>query len=209
MEQSSLYYPIMVNLHHHQCLVIGGGGIATRKVTGLLAGNASSVTVVAPNISEPLQELLLLHESLTWIPLMYNEALVEQFTIVFAATDQDELNHTITTDALNKGILVCNVSAGKQGSFITPAIIREGQLTLAISTSGSSPALSKHLKGELEARFAKPYADALQLMSRLRVDLERDDIDLTISARITEQALQEVLQVSPTEYEKWYRKLRQ
>lgn len=208
MEQNSLYYPMMVNLYDHKCLVVGGGIIATRKITGLLAAGASSITIVAPVISESLQELLLLHDSLTWIQSTYEETLMKQFTIVFAATDVVELNATITNDALNKGILICNISDGEQGNFITPATIREGQLTLAISTSGSSPSLTKHLKRQLEVQFTKPYANALQLMSRLRVDLERDDVELTISALITEQALQEVLQVLPVDYEIWYEKLR-
>ncbi|MCR8655689.1 precorrin-2 dehydrogenase/sirohydrochlorin ferrochelatase family protein [Paenibacillus endoradicis] len=209
MEQNSLYYPMMVNLLFHKCLIVGGGVIATRKVAGLLAGNATSITIVAPDISRSLQELIKLNKSLTWIQSTYEETLMQHFTIVFAATDRVELNDTITEDALNKGILVCNVSNGEQGNFITPATIREGQLTLAISTSGSSPSLTKHLKRQLEEQFTKPYADALQLMSRLRSDLGRDGIELTISARITEQALQEVFQVSSADYEMWYKNLRQ
>lgn len=209
VDQNSSYYPMMMNLQIHKCLVVGGGVIATRKVTGLIAGNAASLTIVAPNISEPLQALLHLHESLTWIQSTYDEALMQHCSIVFAATDQWELNRRITEDAMNRGILVCNVSDGEQGSFITPAIIREGQLTIAISSSGSSPSLTKHLKRQLELQFAKPYADALQLMSRLRMDLERDGVEVASRARITELALQEVLRVPPADYELWYAKLRQ
>lgn len=209
MEQLNTYYPIMLSLQHQHCLVVGGGTIATRKIEGLLASGIASITVVAPSITAQLQQLLTLHEELVWMQTEYNHSLLQGKSLIFAATKQHKLNEHITNEALNCGILVCNVSDGGQGNFITPATISEGQLTIAVSTGGTSPALSKRLKQQLQSQFAKPYAEALELMSRLRKDLKRDKLDLERCAVITDQALGEVFQVAPNLYEQWYLDLKQ
>lgn len=184
------YYPIMLKLERQRIAVIGGGSIAARKVNGLLASGASSIQVIAPHLCEELQRLL---ESgrIGWVAKHAELDTLRDYTLVFAATSDVQLNARISIEAMKYDILVCNVSDGQQGSFLTPAVARHGELITAVSSAGVSPSLARHMKQELESNFLPKYEKALRLMKQLR--------EKVLQSKLTEQQRQRLLRLAANE----------
>lgn len=201
------YYPIMLDLSQSNVLIVGGGTIATRKLKGLLQSDVESILVVAPIVSDELKEMVRLDSRVSWKHDTYADADLVDRQLVFAATNNEELNAMIchSTRKLNK--LVCNVSDSIQGDFITPVVVREDDIVLSFSTNGKSPAWSKQMKNILREQFVMPYGMALSLMGRLRDDLERDNVKMIDKLVVNNQALNEVLEVTDDQYDAWYQSL--
>jgi len=160
------YYPIHLDIQNRNCLVVGGGGVGTRKVITLLKCRAK-VTVVSPVISERLQNLA---ESapLTLKPRPYRTADLEGMFLVIGATDDEQLNRQISSDAECRNTL-CNIADRPEiCNFILPSIVQRDDLVITISTSGRSPALAKKLRKTLERKFGEEYGDFLQLLGAIR-----------------------------------------
>ena len=159
------YYPVCLDLRSRPCLVVGGGGVGTRKVMGLLAGGAK-VTVVSPELSPELQALA--PERIFWRRKEYHSRDLEGMFLVFGATNDEEINRRIHNDAMDENIL-CNISDRPEiCNFILPSVVRRGDLILAVSTSGKSPAFAKKLRIDFEQQFGEEYATFLQLMGAIR-----------------------------------------
>ncbi|MGD9235415.1 MAG: bifunctional precorrin-2 dehydrogenase/sirohydrochlorin ferrochelatase [Desulfobacterales bacterium] len=160
------YYPANLNIQNRNCLVVGGGGVGTRKVISLLDCGAR-VTVVSPDPTPRLKKLAA-EGSIQLKERSYSSADLNKMFLVIGATDDENLNRRISTDAERVNIL-CNIADRPEVcNFILPAIVRRGDLTITISTSGKSPALAKRLRLDLEEQFGKEYADFLQLMGAIR-----------------------------------------
>lgn len=160
------YYPIHLDIQNRNCLVVGGGGVGTRKVITLLKCGAK-VTVVSPVISERLQNLA---ESapLRLEPRPYRTADLAGMFLVIGATDDEPLNRQISSDAEHRNTL-CNIADRPEVcNFILPSIVQRDDLVITISTSGRSPALAKKLRETLESQFGEEYGDFLQLMGAIR-----------------------------------------
>lgn len=163
------YYPIHLDIQNKNCLVVGGGGVGTRKVMTLLQCGAN-VTVVSPEISDRLQDLA---ESarLTLKPRPYRTEDIEGVFLVIGASDDETLNRRISSDAERRNTL-CNIAdRPEKCNFILPSIVRRDDLVITISTSGRSPALAKKLRKKLERRFGPEYGDFLKLMGAIRSKL--------------------------------------
>ncbi len=163
------YYPVSLDVKNRKCLVVGGGGVGTRKVMTLLDCGAK-VTVVSPDVRENLLELadsgLLILEK-----RHYRETDLAGMFLVIGTTDDEELNRQISMDAENLNML-CNIADRPEVcNFILPSIVNRGDLTISISTSGKSPALAKRLRIELEEQFGDEYAGLLRLMGAIREKL--------------------------------------
>ncbi len=140
--------------------------MGTRKVITLLKCRAK-VTVVSPVISERLQNLA---ESapLTLKPRPYRTADLEGMFLVIGATDDEQLNRQISSDAECRNTL-CNIADRPEiCNFILPSIVQRDDLVITISTSGRSPALAKKLRKTLERKFGEEYGDFLQLLGAIR-----------------------------------------
>ena len=160
------YYPINLDIGGRKCLVVGGGGVATRKVKSLLHCGAQ-VTVVSPAISDALESLSG-EEALTLIRRPYQSTDLDGHFLVIGATDDMALSRRINADAEERGML-CNIADVPEiCNFILPAVIRQGDLLLTVSTSGKSPAFAKHLRKQLQREYGDEYARFLELMGRIR-----------------------------------------
>lgn len=160
------YYPIQLDVRGRRCLVVGGGGVGTRKVETLLACGAR-VTVVSPEVTDGLRRLSAGGAIRLW-ERAYAASDLEGVFLVIGATDDEELNRRISSDAAALNIL-CNIAdRPEKCNFILPAIVRRGDLVLTVSTSGRSPALAKKLRRELERQFGEEYAMLLKLMGAIR-----------------------------------------
>jgi precorrin-2 dehydrogenase/sirohydrochlorin ferrochelatase len=169
------YYPIFLKVETRLCLVVGGGEVGARKVKTLLSCGAS-VALVSLELVEWLEEKI--EEGV--VDLLgdhYEEKYLEGCSLVIAATDDLELNRRIAKDAEKRGLLCNVVDYPQEGNFILPALIQRGALTLAISTSGKSPALARQIREDLEHRFGEEYADFLEIMGAVRSRLLRESQD--------------------------------
>ncbi len=163
------YYPIHLDIQNRNCLVVGGGGVGTRKVMTLLQCGAR-VTVVSPEITERLQNLAETAR-LTLKPRPYRSEDLEGMFLVIGASDDETLNRRISSDAERRNTL-CNIAdRPEKCNFILPSIVRRDDLVITISTSGKSPALAKKLRKTLERQFGREYGDFLKLMGAVRSKL--------------------------------------
>jgi precorrin-2 dehydrogenase/sirohydrochlorin ferrochelatase len=101
----------------------------------------------------------------------FREDCLEEAFMVIAATDDPLLNHQVSEQAKERGLLVNAVDQPSDCNFILPSILRRGDLLIAVSTSGKSPALAKKVREALEERFGNEYESLLILMGRLREDI--------------------------------------
>jgi len=167
------YYPVYLDIKNRNCLVIGGGSVGTRKVMTLLACGAN-VTVVSTDATEELHQLSKNGEiKLKERPFQTTD-LDDRF-LVIGATDNQKLNFNIHAEAERRGLL-CNIAdRPKACNFILPSIVNRGDLIIAISTSGKSPAFAKKLRKHLEKEFGDEYAKFLNLMGAIRQKLLSQD----------------------------------
>lgn len=188
------YYPVCLDLRHRSCLVVGGGGVGTRKAMGLLAGGAR-VTVVSPELDPDLQSLT--PDRIEWRRRRYRFGDLEGMFLVFGATNDEEVNRRVHADAMKKNIL-CNISDRPEVcTFILPSIVRRGDLVLAVSTSGKSPAFAKKLRKDLEQQFGEEYAAFLRLMGAIRERLlckrHEPEVHKNLFEKLIEEGLPEFI----------------
>jgi precorrin-2 dehydrogenase/sirohydrochlorin ferrochelatase len=160
------YYPAFLKLEGKKCVVIGGGKVAERKIRSLLEANAI-VFLISPDAT-PFLAKLAEEEKITWIKDTFKPDYLEGAWLVFACTNQREVQREVF-QACEERKIFCNVvDQPDVSSFIVPSVVKRGALTLAISTSGASPAVSRRLRERLERLFGEEYASYLELMRRIR-----------------------------------------
>jgi precorrin-2 dehydrogenase/sirohydrochlorin ferrochelatase len=160
------YYPVCLDIKDRECLVVGGGQVGTRKVRTLLACGAR-VTVVSPEVTPELSRLS--QQGRIRIALRdYRADDLASAFLVIGATDDRSLNRRIHRDAEAANRL-CNIADQPDlCNFVLPSILTQGDLIIAISTSGRSPAFAKHLRRRLQTEFGPEYGRLLDLMGALR-----------------------------------------
>ncbi|MCZ6489531.1 MAG: bifunctional precorrin-2 dehydrogenase/sirohydrochlorin ferrochelatase [Acidobacteria bacterium] len=160
------YYPIFLNLDSRKTLVVGAGRVAERKVKALLQAGAR-VTVVAPRASAALKKLAAAGK-IRWQQRRYVASDIKGAALVFCATDSAAIDRKVAAEASRRGIPVNCAGSPKFGSFLVPAQAVRGQLQIAVSTAGASPALARKLSRELKERIGPEYAEWTRLLARLR-----------------------------------------
>lgn len=160
------FYPILMDLEGRRVLVVGGGRVAERKVRSLLEFGAC-VDVVSRALSPALEDLQG-EGRVRWAAREFQEAQLEGMTLVVAATDDSETNRGVSASARKQGIPVNAVDQPEDCTFIVPAVVRRGDLVLAVSTSGRSPALAKRIREDLQAQYGPEYSAFLNLMRWVR-----------------------------------------
>jgi precorrin-2 dehydrogenase/sirohydrochlorin ferrochelatase len=163
------YYPAYLDIRNRRCLVVGGGGVGTRKVKTLLDCGAR-VTIISPQASGQLIKLAD-NEHVSITKRSYQPGDLEGMFLVIGATDDERINRQISRDAEKRGML-CNIADRPEiCNFILPSIVHRGDLTISISTAGRSPAMAKKLRQDLEKQYGEEYADFLRLMGAIRQKL--------------------------------------
>jgi uroporphyrin-III C-methyltransferase/precorrin-2 dehydrogenase/sirohydrochlorin ferrochelatase len=168
-------YPVSLDVSGRRCLVVGGGGVALRKVQGLVEDGAR-VRVIAPDVVEPLAAMaakcVIELERRT-----YASGDATGFVLVFAATDSYEVNQRIGVDAREAGAWV-NLADDPDGStFHLPARIRRGPLQIAIGSRGEAPFVIRRLRRLLEDRLGEEWAAWLEAAGRYREAVRATDLD--------------------------------
>jgi precorrin-2 dehydrogenase / sirohydrochlorin ferrochelatase len=159
-------YPAFLSLQGKVCAVVGGGSVAARKVRSLLATGAS-IVVISPQLHAELQVLLsqLLIRS---IPSNYAAKHLDGVQLVFAATDDAEVNRLVAQDAHARGLWVNVADNPALSDFYVPATIHRSDLTVAISTGGSSPAFARYVRELLEQTLSEAMGQALEMIAQAR-----------------------------------------
>ena len=168
--QMQRYYPIFLNLVERPVIVIGGGSVACEKVAGLRKAGAR-ITVVSPELASELAELRDAGE-LTHVPRGWEPAdLDADWAVVMVATDDGAVNRQVTAESRARRIWVNAADDPANCDFILPSVVRRGKITLAASTAGTSPALARRLREELEAYLGDDMPALADLLAEVRTEL--------------------------------------
>ena len=178
-----IYYPVFLNLSKKKCVVVGGGQVAERKIKQLLKAGAD-ITVISPRLTKGLKAL---HDGgrIQHKIRKYKKNDIKNAFLVIAATSNKQINQCITRETSG---LVNAVDIPDSCSFIMPSVVRKGPLTIAISSSGISPALLKTLRKELEACIPDELPNYLMYLRKIRPKVLK-----SISGPLRKNALKRVL----------------
>ena len=200
-------YPVTLNLTNRSCTVVGGGIVALRKVKSLLEEGAK-VKVISPELCE---ELAVLHQgyqneqndNFVWINEPVRDDLLCGSFLVIAATDNRAVNHQVAMWCEANQVLVNVVDSREESSFTVNAAVKRGDLLIAISTDGASPAVSRSIRMQLEAQFGEEYAVMLEIMEQARKEALRTIPDekkrREFLQRLAEMNLQDLLKIETKE----------
>jgi precorrin-2 dehydrogenase/sirohydrochlorin ferrochelatase len=160
---------MFLKLINRPCLVVGAGREGEPKIASLLAAEAA-VRVVAPEATEAVREWARTGR-LDWQPRCFEPADLDGNFLVVVATPWRELNDSIFRVAQQRGILCNVVDDPPRCDFYYPAVVNRGELQIAISTNGRSPALAQRLRQELEQQFGPEYEAWLEALGQKRQGL--------------------------------------
>ncbi|MGA2192456.1 MAG: bifunctional precorrin-2 dehydrogenase/sirohydrochlorin ferrochelatase [Nitrospirota bacterium] len=181
------FYPAFIRLSGRRAVVIGGGPVASRKAATLLAAGAS-VTIISPSLSPALQRLadegLVSYENRN-----YREGDLGGAFIAVAATDDPEVNLMAAGEAERLSILINCANPPDAGNFIVPSSVKKGSLTVAVSTGGISPALSKKLRRDLDLFIGAGYGPFLEFLKEAREHVR----DVLQDERQRSEAMEELI----------------
>jgi siroheme synthase-like protein len=168
-------FPIFLKLEGKRCLVVGAGKVAEGKICGLLEVGAS-VEVVAPQAVWQIQKWAW-EGAVGWKPRRFEPSDLDQVSIVVAATSSPEVNAEVFKQARLRNVLCNAVDDPQNCDFYYPAVVNRGDLQIAISTSGRSPALAQRLRRELEVQFGPDYEAWVAELGRARDLLNTHHLD--------------------------------
>jgi siroheme synthase-like protein len=142
-------FPLFVDLRERACVVLGGGAVAERKVESLLAVGAL-VTVVSPALTERLREHVV-SGRIAHVARGYRAGDLAGAALAFAATDDGAINAAVACEGQARGIWVNAADDPAHCDFILPAVVRRGEVVVAVSTGGASPALARAVRERIES----------------------------------------------------------
>lgn len=165
----SVFYPVYLNLDGRTCLVVGGGAIAARKAASLLECGAK-VRLVAPTVCEEVARMEK-DGAIERMADVFRPEHMDGSALAIASTDNAQVNRMVYEEGVKRGIPVNIVDQPALCSFIVPSVVRRGDLVIAISTSGKSPATAKRARKMLEGVFGDEWAVYLEMMGEARARL--------------------------------------
>jgi len=173
-DEVSPYYPICLNIHGKKCLVVGGGNVALRKVQSLLEHGAH-VEVVSPTLCPELSRMAG-EGTIQAVERGYKVEDLQETLIAVAATDDAEINESVAAEARWRGVLINVVDNPQLSDFVVPSYLSRGDVIIAVSTSGRSPALARKIRTNLEKDFGAEYAQLASLADEVRSELKRQRV---------------------------------
>lgn len=160
------FYPIMVDMRNRPCTIIGGGAVAERKVATLLDSGAC-VKVISPVLTPTLREWAE-QGRIDIVARPYQEGDLADTFLAISATDDLTINEAAAIEATRRQILLNVVDIPQLCNFILPAVVKQGPLVIAVSTNGTSPAMAKKIRQQLERIFGAEYGVFLTMLGKLR-----------------------------------------
>ena len=165
------YYPAFIDVRGRDCVVIGGGDLGEEKVVKLLECDAR-VIVISSNVTSKVRELAD-EGKVEWIMRDYRDGDLERAFIAIANTGDSEMDKRIYREAEERNVILNVVDVTHLCTFIAPSVARRGEVTVATSTGGASPALARTFREKLESSRILEYADLAPVLSDARAELRR------------------------------------
>ncbi len=165
------YYPAFIDVRGRDCMVIGGGELGEEKVVKLLECDAS-VVVVSSEVTDKVRELAE-DGAVEWIRRDYEYGDLERAFIAIANTGSPDTDRLIYKEAEERNVILNVVDVTHLCTFIAPSVARRGEVTVATSTGGASPALARTFREKLESSRILEYADLAPILSDARAELRR------------------------------------
>ena len=165
------YYPAFIDVRGRDCLVIGGGELGEEKVVKLLECDAK-VVVVSSDVTDRVRELAE-DGAVEWIRRDYEYGDLERAFIAIANTGDAETDRLIYKEAEERNVILNVVDVTHLCTFIAPSVARRGEVTVATSTGGASPALARTFREKLESSRILEYADLAPVLSDARAEIRR------------------------------------
>lgn len=159
-------YPVVLDLRGRRALVVGAGPVAARKVAGLLSAGAE-VTVVAPDAVAEIAN----DPDVRWHRREYRRGEVASYRLAITATNDPAVNRQVARDGEAANVFVNSADDPSNCAFILPALVTRGDLQIAVSTNGRSPAMARWARRHLETVFTDVHARTLDLLSEVRDEL--------------------------------------
>lgn len=172
------YLPIHVDTEGKTILIVGGEAAAEAKLRTLLKTEAD-LHLIAPHIGPEIERWLGLHSHLRWSQREFEAADLNGASLVYAATEDDDVNLEISNLARKKGLLVNAADQKEACGFITPALVDRSPVIISIGTEGTSPSLARAVKTDLEARLPSTLGNLANLINNLRAKVKVKIPDLS------------------------------
>lgn len=160
-------YSVSLNLTNKKATVFGGGKVAERKIKTLLETGAK-INLISPKTTNYLEDLFY-KKRICWIKDVYSPTYIKESFLVIAATNDRIINSTISKHCQEQNILVNVVDSLEDSSFIVNASVKRGDLNIAISTSGKSPALAKQIRKEIQEIYGPEYGQLIDFLGEIRI----------------------------------------
>ena len=168
-----IYYPIFLDVQRKPVLLVGGGHVADEKL-GKLVDHGADVTIVAPELIDPVRAYVDAGRA-KWEPREFRAGDTEGYFLVMVATDNGAVNRTVADEARERQILVNAADDAANCDFILPSLVRRGEIALAASTGGSSPAMARWLRERLEEFMSDDVVALAELLAEVRVAIRAGD----------------------------------
>ncbi len=178
-------FPMFMKLQQRRCVVVGAGKIAASKAAGLLAAGAQ-VVVIGPEADDWIQTRARAGK-LEWQPHAFGPKDVAGAFLAVAATDSVEVNQAVARACARQKVLCNAVDDPARCDFFYPAVVRRGALQIAISTGGSSPAVARRLRAELQRQFGPDYKPWLEDVARQRRQILARDLSQAKRRRLLDE----------------------
>jgi len=176
------YYPVFLDLRERPCVVVGGGQVAERKAIALFDAGAD-LSIISPSLTPALAEIAgkgkIAHH-----PKTFEERDIAGAYLVIAATSDAAVNEAVARACRKNGILVNAATSPDEGTFVVPSVVERGDLLIAVSTCGDSPALARKVREDLERAYGPEYGVFLEKMANLRRRLLHDVADEGVRRQI-------------------------
>lgn len=179
------YFPMYMDMQDLKVLVIGGGNIATEKLEKLI-DFTKEITVISLRVEEEAQNLIKNH-CLTLYQRAYEKGDIEGFDMVIVATDTVDLHKAIYKESRGSRILVNSVDNTDYCDFIFPSYVQKGDLTIAFSTGGASPAFAKQIRQHFEKNIPDSVGAFLQKMKGLRSTMPKGKVRMQYFDKLVEE----------------------
>jgi precorrin-2 dehydrogenase / sirohydrochlorin ferrochelatase len=160
------FYPVNLRITDRLCVVVGGGGVALRKVKGLLEAKGR-IRVISPIVERELR-VLADRGKIEWLQRSYAEGDLQGAFLVFAATSDRDTQQLIKREAERSAVMINSADDPGGSDFHVPAHFRRGKMLITISTGGGSPALAKKIREQLEEEIGPEYEAVVDLLALIR-----------------------------------------
>jgi len=199
-------YPIFLELSGRRVVVVGGGAVAVRKAQALLAAGARLI-VVSKDIDDALTALCQ-GANAELVKSRYSKDYIAEAVLVIAATSNRQLNERIYKDCQELEILCNVVDAPELCDFIVPAVVKRGELQIAIGTEGHCPAYAGHLRKKLEQTFTDKHGEFLAELETLRNRIIKDvpnqaDRKALLGELVDDKSFEYFIQNGPAQWQEY------